>query len=843
MLSCLTLCTLFLCLTTVFHTTASEPNGVWTFEGNFDVSWFKSSEFDFIIDSAEKLAGVSKLVNDGNAFTGVTFTLTQNVDMSAHYWEQIGSDNAPFDGTFDGGSKMISNIVFDENQMYGGLFGYVKGTVKNVQVSGTITCSSTTSCVGGIVGFCDECTISGCTNEADVSGNSQVGGINGCSYNGNIQNSQNKGTVSGNYAGGISGGRDANSEYNGTTIVKNCFNTGRVSASDTAGGIVGHSDFEYFTITNCYNLGTIGGGSSYGISGKTQHLNTLIYNCYNNGDVSGNEIAPSESGGYIVFVDYSYGRSGKTLGGVSGVKHRGRFTNTGSVTALDGESIINKCRTLVDALNSYVILQKKNDPTLLEWVKGSGSALAEFVKYVTVTFDGNGGTVSTLSIQVKLFSTYGELPIPTLNGFEFDGWYTTKDGGSLIDSTSQVKRDTDHTLFAHWLKKVTVSLNPTGGFADPSTIVVVETKQYTGLVDATKSGYFFIGWFTSETGGTQITSSSTVTQKNDHTLYAQWRKAVTVTFNYQGGSGPYDSKVVGVGMTYGSIPTPSRSGYYFEGWFTSADGGTTVTSDTLVTNNKDHEIYAHWVKGFTVILDANGGSVRTVEKKYRSTDFVYGDLPKPTKGISLFLGWFTERDGGYAVGSTTPINPKDDHILYAHWLNKYTVTLDPNGGTVSVSSIVYEEGSTYGELPKAEHSDWSFLGWFTRKTGGSKINEDNTVSNQDHTLYAHWGKLFFTITFHTNGGYPVSPMTLESGSQITLPEVAKEQSTFDGWFTDPKLKEPFTLTVMPERNIDLYAKWKMEKSKKIWLWIGIALAVIGGILALLAPWITRKRNR
>ena len=827
------LCTIILCFVSVFHTVSSEPNGVWTFEGNFDVSWFKSSEFDFIIDSAEKLAGLSKLVNDGNPFTGVTLTLTQDIDLGAHYWEQIGTNNAPFEGVFDGGSKMISNIEFDEDQTYGGLLGYVKGTIKNVRISGSITCSSTTSCVGGIVGFCDECTISGCTNEAKVSGNSQVGGINGCSYKGVILNSQNKGRISGKYAGGISGGRDSNSNYNGTTTVKNCFNTGRVSSSNTAGGIVGHSDFEYFTITNCYNLGTIGGGSSFGISGKTQSGNSLIHNCYNNGDVSGNDIAPSES----VFVDYSYGKSGKTVGGVSGAKHRGTFTSTGTLTALEGETIINKNINLVDALNSFVIQQKSSDPTLLEWMKGSGTP-AVLAQFVTVTFDGNGGTVATSSKQVGLFSTYGDLPTPDLNGYEFNGWYTAKTGGSLVDDTTEVTRDIDHTLFAHWLKQVTVALNPTGGFVDPSILVVIETKQYTGLVDATKSGFFFIGWFTSETGGTQISSTSTVTQKNDHTLYAQWRKAVTVTFNYLGGSGPYESKVVGVGMKYGPLPVPTRSGYYFDGWFDNADGGTPVTSDTTVTESNDHQIFARWVKGFTVTLDANGGTLRVTEKKYKSSDNVYGDLPKPTKGVSFFLGWFTEKDGGSLVGSTTSINPKDDHTLYAHWINKYTVTFDPNGGTVSVSSKVYEEGSAYEDLPEAEHHEKKFLGWFTRKTGGSKVNEDNIVSNRDHTLYAHWSEMTFTITYNTNGGSLVLPTVLEKGSPITLPDkITKDGCSFEGWFLDPNFMEPFTLTEMPGENIVLYAKWKEENDNKF-VTIGVPLictiptliGAIGGII-------------
>ena len=980
---------LFLCLITVFTTAFSDPSGSWTFGSNYDVSWYKTTEFDYEIDSAKKLAGLSKLVNDGNTFTGATFILTKDIDLGAHFWEQIGTGpNYPFEGVFDGGSKMISNLVIDEDRDYVGLFGYVTGTIKNVRISGTVTTSDSPSCVGGIVGFCDKCTISGCTNEAKVTGDYQVGGINGCAHLSNILNCQNNGRVIGKYAGGISGGRDTESRYLWhTTNIKNCINTGRISTTDTAGGIVGHGALEYFIITNCYNLGSVGGGASYGISGDTRaadgkHYSNTIYNCYNNGEVTNNEIAPSFSRAYgsYMLVDYSYGRDGKTVGGSVYAEHRGTFTSTGALNALSEETILNRCSTLVDALNAYVSKEKSNDPTLCEWVKGSGSVPAVFARYVTVTFDANGGTVSPSSKKVGISSTYGELPIPNLNGFEFNEWFTAKNGGTIVSSSTEVTKETDHTIYAHWLKKVTVTLNPTGGSVTPSTLVVVETKQYTGLVDATRDGYFFIGWFTSETGGTQVSTTSVVTKTTAHTLYAQWRKAVKVTFNYQGGSGDLTSKIVGFGMKYGPLPSPTRTTYYFDGWFSSANGGTSVNSDTTVTNINDHQIYAQWTKGFTVTLNANGGSVGTTEMKYKTTDSVYGVLPKPTKGISVFLGWFTQKEGGSLVGSSTPINPKDDHTLYAHWLNKYTVKFDPNGGTSSITSKVYEEGSTYGNLPDAEQNDKKFLGWFTKKIGGSKVAEDNTVesrdhtlyahwvnlhtvtfdpnggtspmtskvyeegssygnlpeveanrkrflgwyteknggskvnnndkvesrdhtlyahwvceytvtfdpnggtvsvsskvyeegwtygdlpeaqrnekkflgwytrksggtkvnedgiiANRDHTLYAHWGEITFTITFNTNGGSLVVPKVLEKGAPITLPEVTKDGHSLEGWYLDSDFTEPFTLTEMPARNIVLYAKWEEDDDHFATVVVPIIGACIGGVATLTAALVT-----
>ena len=839
-----------LCLAAVaFTKVLSTPSGEWVFGSNPDTTWYSSTEFEFTIDTANKLAGLAKLVNAGTSFSAATITLTQDVDLSEHYWEPIGSYKAkPFEGTFDGGSKLISGVEVNDELAYSGLFGHTKGTVKNVRVNGNITTTSSDSCAGGVVGYCRSCTIKGCINEAKVSGKNFVGGICGCSYYGSILNCQNKGKASGEYVGGICGGR-VEDEYAGSiTNIKNCFNTGKVTATSTAGGIVGKSKPEFFSITNCYNLGSVTGVSySCGILGISECIYSgisTIYNCYNNGEASDDEITKGPTSCQF-YVDYSYGRSGKDVGYKSGYAHRGTFSSTGELTPLNGNSIINKCGNIVDALNAYVEQEKDNDPTLLGWMKGSDGVPAVFEKKVNVNFNPNGGSISTSLREVALFSTYGELPTPTKDGFEFDNWYTAQDGGTVITETTEVTIDSDHTLYAHWLKKLTVTLDATGGTVSPSSIIVVETKQYTGLVDASKSGYFFGGWYTApEAGGEQITSTSTVTKNDDHTLYAYWSKAVKVTFDSLGGIAPYDTKEVGVGMKYGPLPTPTLTGYYFDGWFTKLVDGTLVTSSVTVTIDYDHTLYAKWIKGFTVKFDANGGTVSQTEKKYKDTESVYGELPNPTKGVSVFLGWYTEKDGGSLISATTQITPKDDHTLYAHWLNKISVSFDANGGTVSVPSKVYDEGSTYDELPEPEMKDKKFLGWFTKKTDGSKVSENDKVGSSDHTLYAHWGEMTYTITYNTNGGSLIVPTEYEKGSPITLPDkITKKGYIFEGWYLDSNFMEPFTLSEMPGKNIVLYAKWEKEdNSNKNEIIIGVVVPLAVAIIGLIGAIIPIKKK-
>ena len=69
---------------------------------------------------------------------------------------------------------------------------------------------------------------------------------------------------------------------------------------------------------------------------------------------------------------------------------------------------------------------------------------------------------------------------------------------------------------------------------------------------------------------------------------------MTVTFNPNGGSVSPTSKTVIYGQTYGTLPTPTRTNYDFDGWYTASSGGSKVTSSTTVTATSDHTLYAHW---------------------------------------------------------------------------------------------------------------------------------------------------------------------------------------------------------------------------------------------------------
>ncbi len=291
----------------------------------------------------------------------------------------------------------------------------------------------------------------------------------------------------------------------------------------------------------------------------------------------------------------------------------------------------------------------------------------------------------------------------------------------------------------------TVTLNPNGGTVSPSSITVTYNKAYGSLPNASRTGYSFDGWYTSASGGSRVTSTTTVTTAANHTLYAHWTaRTYTVSLNANGGSVSPSSITVYYGSSYGyynSLPTPTRSGYSFSGWYTAASGGSYVSNSTTVTTAGNHTLYAHWSStGMTVYFDANGGVVYTTSTiAYYGQS--YGWLPEATRTGYNFDGWYTSPTGGSQVTTSTVVSTTSSHTLYAHWTAKtYTVTkIRENGNSVSTFTVTY--GSPYGDElnshPLTVNSQ--FLGWFTEPEGGTQVTSETIVTTAgDHALYAQY---------------------------------------------------------------------------------------------------------
>lgn len=295
---------------------------------------------------------------------------------------------------------------------------------------------------------------------------------------------------------------------------------------------------------------------------------------------------------------------------------------------------------------------------------------------VTVTFDANGGTVSPASKTVTYGEPYGDLPTPARTGYNFEGWYTAATGGDLI---GDVTKTADHTIYARWTPiRLVVYLDANGGTVTPEGKEASYDEQYgqrEPLPTPARTGFTFDGWYTERTGGSKVEDTTRITETASHTLYARWTAiSVTVNFDADGGTVDSTSKRVTYGETYGTLPTPNRTGYTFDGWYTGTTGGDKVESTTEVTQTTDHTLYARWTEEsaepVTVTFDANGGTLAESERSREVTPGLnYGDLPKPvgSDDSRIFVGWYTAQTDGDKVINSTTVTTTTDHTLYAHW--------------------------------------------------------------------------------------------------------------------------------------------------------------------------------
>ena len=294
---------------------------------------------------------------------------------------------------------------------------------------------------------------------------------------------------------------------------------------------------------------------------------------------------------------------------------------------------------------------------------------------------GNPTSTKLVAYQGK----YGELPTPTRTGYRVVGWYTAPNNGSKVEPNTIVKRVDNHKLYVYWeLSKYTITFNANGGNCDLLSKSVTYGSTYGELPTPTRDGYIFDGWFTQAEGGTQITAETTVTAEtinpNDiygNVLYAHWTaNRYTVEFDANDGTVSQSNKEVTYGSTYGELPTPTRDGYTFDGWFTQVEGGTQVTAETIVTLETNHILYAHWTLNiYTITFNANGGSGEPItQTKTHGVNLTLSSF-KPTMTGYNFLGWSTTSSATsatYQPGGTYTEN--SSATLYAVWMQVIDVT-------------------------------------------------------------------------------------------------------------------------------------------------------------------------
>lgn len=209
---------------------------------------------------------------------------------------------------------------------------------------------------------------------------------------------------------------------------------------------------------------------------------------------------------------------------------------------------------------------------------------------------------------------------------------------------------------------------------------------------------------------------------------------VRVTFDAgEGGTSSLAYKDVNRDYAVGELPTASKANSIFDGWYTSANGGTLVTTETLVTDNVTY--YAHFLPASRVTFDAGEDGTSSLAYKDVETGTAIGELPTATKTGFVLEGWYTSASGGTKITEETIINA--DVTYYAQYEEGYLVTFDADGGTSSFDEKLVIPNSTIGELPTATKTNFNFEGWYEDNSYAVEIKEDTVITSSGNFI-AKW---------------------------------------------------------------------------------------------------------
>lgn len=457
-------------------------------------------------------------------------------------------------------------------------------------------------------------------------------------------------------------------------------------------------------LCDCVGTGTLGGSNASGGSIRIgAYANATLYSGTLTGNsVSGDGGAVSVTGGNCSFTMYGGAITGNTAtgngGGISsydswnagtvningGVISNNRATNGGGIYAasrthfhLNGGEIINNTAT----------------------GDGGGVYCSGLYSNADGRCEFNGSTISGNTAQ-RGGGAYVRVCFIGYRNCRITGNTATEAGGGLyLEPFASAKIIYMGNVYggrgtiAPYIYDNTVNSSQNNLYlSDPDTQIVFTARINTG--GNAKIGVYFTG--ITQNGASVLLNSLQVNTESLAKLYLdrifcdnpdfgrlEIRKdenyynlylintsdEVTITFDPNGGTlnAGDETKAVQHNGTYGEMPTPIRSGYHFDGWYTEKDGGTKVDANTSVATKEAHTLYARWSEAkYNITLDPNGGNLANATKEvtYNSS---YGTLPTPNRAGYDFDGWFTEKDGGTKIEASTVVTAVEPHTLYAHW--------------------------------------------------------------------------------------------------------------------------------------------------------------------------------
>ncbi len=512
------------------------------------------------------------------------------------------------------------------------------------------------------------------------------------------------------------------------------------------------------------------------------------------------------------------------------------------------------------------------------------SSITLFARWIekeyTISFDVNGGVKAPSDKTGILYTKkIGEVSDASPERFkEFVEWNTKADGSGMAVAESTSPMDiislgegnytiagTTITLYAIYKDivpeedEVTVTFNTNGG----STVwpqVVKKGKTANEPEDPVKEKYSFAGWYADEK--LIIPFDFTQPIQSDITVYAKWVDVYTVKI--MNGDEVLDSVQVPYGQTVPKPADPVKKGYTFGGWY--SDPGFNTRFDFSAKLQGPATVYAKLTPvTFTLKFDANGGTGSMPDQVVTYGSGVVLNANAFRKNGRSFQMWATKKFAdndenpnynnvdtfwdGYTNISTYYDTDGKVVTLYAVWKSSSENVLlhYTDAGSVyqdTEISAYYDRkfDETYDEYLKPSYPGKYFEGWYTSRSGGSKVDLTKAYDGSFTELYAHWSDIEFRVTYHSNldtdstvaryyyassaNAVPIEFDSLFTGLNLS----AETRARLAGWysgsnvqFSEEELTSKYIIETDYLKNgsksksvsLDIYASWNPAYSYKV----------------------------
>lgn len=360
----------------------------------------------------------------------------------------------------------------------------------------------------------------------------------------------------------------------------------------------------------------------------------------------------------------------------------------------------------------------------------------------TVTYNGNGITLSTTSATKWYGQSLTLLAAQTRTNYVFKRWNTnTSDSGTGYTGGASYTSNAALTLYAIWNPKITYNVN--GGSSVTSPVTKTFNVDYTLASAPTKTNYAFNRWNTkNDNTGTGYVGGAKYTGNSALTLYAIWNPKIT--YNVNSGSSVTSPVTKTYGVDYTLASGVTKTGYYFNNWNTNnSNTGTSYAAGAKYTSNTAATLYAIWDP--QIVYNVNGGSsVTTPQRKTYGTNYTIASAP--TKTGYAFNKWYTNNNfsGGTGYNAGAKYTGNTALTLYAIWNPIITYVLDED--VVTPSGFSATQTKTYGtnltlQSGTPTKTNYYFLNW--KGSDNNNYNPGATyTSNNTLTLTANWDKIY-----------------------------------------------------------------------------------------------------